>query len=202
LETDEKRTNTILFISFFVGIVLIGLVYIIFTKHGFNISGVTHRGKIQRVTNGTLKFDKSLTVGEAFKAYKYFKHVDWSYYKDEQGREIVEATAIYDLANNNMQDKQCIDQEPTHGLPTELLAKYGFVLHKNDKGIGVQYEKYQIKYSDGTIINPKESFFSTIRDYSGTTNESLFDDLMSQGTTDINFIFKNQPMYCLVRLML
>lgn len=42
------------------------------------------------VKDGTLNFDKSITVGEAFDKYSYFSDTDWTDFKTSNGREIVQ----------------------------------------------------------------------------------------------------------------
>ncbi|WP_442765654.1 hypothetical protein [Sulfurospirillum cavolei] len=42
------------------------------------------------VKNGTLAFDKSITVGQAFDKYSYFSSTKWRSFKTDNGRQIVE----------------------------------------------------------------------------------------------------------------
>lgn len=46
-------------------------------------------GDVSIVKNGYLNFDKSITVGQAFDGYKYFKTKEWKATKTEQGRRLV-----------------------------------------------------------------------------------------------------------------
>jgi len=47
------------------------------------------------VKNGTLNFDKSLTVGEAFDRYSYFSSTEWQDFETSNGRKIVEINGIF-----------------------------------------------------------------------------------------------------------
>ena len=42
------------------------------------------------VKNGTLDFDKSITVGQAFDKYKYFSSTKWKCFSTDNGKKIVE----------------------------------------------------------------------------------------------------------------
>ncbi|TSK08555.1 MAG: hypothetical protein FPO08_04405 [Geobacter sp.] len=48
------------------------------------------------VKNGVLDIDKSLTVGQAFSSYKYFKNKTWKATKDIQGRRFVTFKGVFD----------------------------------------------------------------------------------------------------------
>lgn len=54
-------------------------------------------GNISLVKGGILDLDKSLTVGEAFENYKYFKKVKWDNFKSDDKRDMVEVMAEYDI---------------------------------------------------------------------------------------------------------
>jgi hypothetical protein len=46
--------------------------------------------QIDLVKDGTLNYDKSLTVGEALEDYSYFKDTSWNLIEADQGRKVVE----------------------------------------------------------------------------------------------------------------
>jgi hypothetical protein len=52
---------------------------------------------IAYVKGSTLDIDKSVTIGNAFDNYKYFKSVSWEAGEDEQKRQIVTFKGVYDL---------------------------------------------------------------------------------------------------------
>jgi len=117
-------------------------------------SGCSNR-KVEEVKNGVLKFDKSLTVGEAFDNYKYCKNVKWESFKTDNGREIVQVTCDYDVFNKDNSEyyRKLFKQEGLKKLEItyqfdilktgnkfELRGEYlksidknGKVLYKNDK---------------------------------------------------------------------
>lgn len=49
------------------------------------------------VKNGVLEMNGSLTVGEAFDNYKYFKEVEWSEFESDNGRDVVEIYGTADM---------------------------------------------------------------------------------------------------------
>ena len=54
-------------------------------------------GTEKTVKNGRIKLDESITLGQAFGNYAYFKNVKWESFKDEQGRKIVQVTGEIDM---------------------------------------------------------------------------------------------------------
>lgn len=59
--------------------------------------GFTGCGDVSKVKNGTLEFDKSLTIGEAFDNYKYFKKTDWSEITTDNGKKVVQVDGIVNM---------------------------------------------------------------------------------------------------------
>jgi hypothetical protein len=55
---------------------------------------------ISIVKNGYLDDYKTITVGEAFDNYKYFKKVTWDSFKTDNGTKIVEVKGYLDTKNN------------------------------------------------------------------------------------------------------
>lgn len=53
---------------------------------------VTGCSDVGVVKNGTLNFDNSITVGEAFDKYSYFSSTNWKSFETSNGRKIVEVT--------------------------------------------------------------------------------------------------------------
>lgn len=56
--------------------------------------------KVSMVKNGTLEFDKSLTVGQALDKYKYFKNTKWEVITTENGKKVVQAIGQIALDNH------------------------------------------------------------------------------------------------------
>jgi hypothetical protein len=52
---------------------------------------------IELVKNGTLRFDRSLTLAQALSNYQYFNSVRWENYESKNGRNIVAATCSIDI---------------------------------------------------------------------------------------------------------
>ncbi len=50
---------------------------------------------ISTVKDGAMHFDNSITVGDAFDKYGYFKSTDWSSFETANGRSIVEVTGVF-----------------------------------------------------------------------------------------------------------
>jgi hypothetical protein len=63
----------------------------------FLLSGCSKTDSVALVKNGTLEIDKSVTVGNAFDHYQYFKSTSWDAGEDEQKRTIVTFTGKFDL---------------------------------------------------------------------------------------------------------
>jgi len=56
------------------------------------VSGCSDVGTVK---NGTLNFDNSITVGEAFDKYSYFSDTDWEDFETSNGRKIVQVTGEF-----------------------------------------------------------------------------------------------------------
>ncbi len=52
---------------------------------------------ISKVKTGTLAFDKSLSIGDAFDKYKYFKSTKWSDLETDNGKKVVQVDCEIDL---------------------------------------------------------------------------------------------------------
>ena len=51
---------------------------------------------VSMVKKGTLDFDKSITIGQAFDKYKYFKKIEWKEFVTDNGRKVVQVEGIVD----------------------------------------------------------------------------------------------------------
>ncbi len=56
---------------------------------------ITGCSDIDTVKDGTLNFDNSITVGEAFDKYSYFTSTNWKNFETSNGRKIVEVTGDF-----------------------------------------------------------------------------------------------------------
>lgn len=61
------------------------------------VIGLAGCGDVSLVKGGTLEFDKSLTIGEAFENYKYFKSVSWEELTTDNGKKIVQVNAVINM---------------------------------------------------------------------------------------------------------
>ena len=59
------------------------------------IAGCSDVSDVSVVKNGTLSFDKSITVGDAFDKYSYFTSTSWEDFETSNGRKIVEVIGIF-----------------------------------------------------------------------------------------------------------
>lgn len=50
---------------------------------------------VDTVKGGTLNFDSSITVGQAFDKYSYFKSTKWRDFETSNGRKIVEVEGVF-----------------------------------------------------------------------------------------------------------
>jgi hypothetical protein len=56
---------------------------------------ITGCSNVDTVKDGTLNFDNSITVGEAFDKYSYFSDTEWTDFETSNGRRIVQVTGIF-----------------------------------------------------------------------------------------------------------
>ena len=56
---------------------------------------ITGCSNVDTVKDGTLNFDNSITVGEAFDKYSYFSDTDWEDFETLNGRKIVQVTGEF-----------------------------------------------------------------------------------------------------------
>jgi len=56
---------------------------------------ITGCSDVDTVKDGTLNFDNSITVGEAFDKYSYFTSTSWKNFETSNGRKIVEVTGDF-----------------------------------------------------------------------------------------------------------
>ena len=132
---EVPQTQRVIILGF------LGLVFI-----GVLISGINEvTGDVAFVKNGILEFDKSITVGEAFDNYKYFKNVKWEAFTSENGRRVVQVTGELD-----------IDRMPTlsflknEGIK-KIYAIFQFVINRDGESFKFHTLGFKLVLNDGTV---------------------------------------------------
>lgn len=108
---------------------------------------------ISSVKNGTLEFDKSLTVGQAVDKYRYFKKTEWEELKEDNGRRVVQATGFFDISKHPTIN--------TNNNPLLKLAyiRFQFILNQ-DNTFQLGWCGFGAEKTDGTTIEPEKSSIS------------------------------------------
>ena len=134
-----------------------------------------------RVKDGTLDLDKSITVGKAFESYSYFKKVVWSHYTDKQGREIVQVDAEFDIPKILKTEPKLNALESAAAaaflsaaskLPPEAVTLHyivRFALNKGDKGFSPYNAEYIVSSTD-------PSYKKVLENSPGVTNGIITND--------------------------
>lgn len=101
------------------------------------------------VKNGTLEFDKGLTVGQAIDKYKYFKHTTWEAVKTENGKRVVNVTGELDVSR--------YPHLNTDEIPhlKSAYIKFQFVINQ-DKTFEMKWCGLGAERNDGDKIEPDE----------------------------------------------
>ena len=101
---------------------------------------------INLVKQGTLKIDRTLTVGQAFNSYKYFKDVKWSTYVTKRGRRVVCATCKFSKIPRflrrwdlNLSDKTV----------EEITGSFLFTVYRNSNSFNFYYWSMTCKMRNG-----------------------------------------------------
>ena len=132
---DVPQTRRVIVLGFF------GLFFV-----GILASGIKETtSDVALVKGGILDFDKSITVGEAFDNYKYFKNVKWEAFTSENGRRVVQVTGELD-----------IDRMPTLSfLKNEGLKKayaiFQFVINRDGRSFNFHTVGFKLVLKDGTV---------------------------------------------------
>lgn len=79
---------------------------------------------VSTIKNGTLEFDKSITVGQAFDKYKYFSSTKWKSFSTDNGKKIVEVEGTF--KNEYLQHKEWEDRFASASLIVQ------FKINKDD----------------------------------------------------------------------
>lgn len=106
-------------------------------------------GDVSIVKNGTLAFDKSLTVGQALDKYQYFKKTTWEAVKTDNGKRIVNVTGDLDVSRYPHLNTDELPQ-----LKSAYL-KFQFVVNQ-DKTFEVKWCGVGVEKTDGEKKEPDE----------------------------------------------
>lgn len=82
---------------------------IIFIVLGLLVFSGCNSGNVSKVKNGFLDDKKSLTIGEAFDNFKYFKSTKWTEFKTDNGKAIVQVYCVVDIDKVNADEKDKLD---------------------------------------------------------------------------------------------
>lgn len=102
-------------------------------------------GDVALVKNGILEFDKSITVGEAFDNYKYFKNVKWEAFTSENGRRVVQVTGELDI------DKLPIWSIWKQEGLKRAYAIFQFVVNRDGESFKFHTLGFKAVLKDGTV---------------------------------------------------
>ena len=96
--------------------------YLVIVLSIFMITGCSN--DVSTIKNGTLEFDKSITVGQAFDKYKYFSSTKWKSFSTDNGKKIVEVKG--DFKNEYLQHMKWEDKFASASLIVQ------FTINKDD----------------------------------------------------------------------
>lgn len=110
---------------------------------------------ISKVKDTVLEFDKSLTVGQAFDNYQYFKSKKWEDIRSDNGKELVQFEGILnidlDLPRMIELKKSC----------KEVKVVFQFVKNK-DNTVEIHAYGTQVTNIDGTTQEAREGYFAPL----------------------------------------
>ncbi|TLU83196.1 MAG: hypothetical protein FDX30_09065 [Chlorobium sp.] len=111
------------------------------------------------IKDGVLKFDNTLTVGQAFDNYKYFNKVQWNSSKSENGRRIVTVIANIDLdkANNSTDSDNTSDNHLSN--IKHIQFKQEFIINV-DNTFNAGWYGVIGEIKDGTEVYPEKKSLS------------------------------------------
>lgn len=100
-------------------------------------------GDVALVKHGILEFDKSLTIGQAFDNYKYFKNTKWELITTNNGKKVVQVTGSFDASANGSYFQN-------------VFVKYQFQINQ-DKTFELLWCGYGAHKNDGSKIEPLQT---------------------------------------------
>lgn len=131
-----------------IGIVFVFILLASFDATTLNKVNLFAKGSnVSLVKNGYLEFDKSITVGQAFNHYAYFKNVEWKSFTTENGRNIVQVNSFMDL-----------DKHPTGKQLKEQINSWEVIIQwriNSDNTFEIQYYGLKIIKKNGELKEQK-----------------------------------------------
>lgn len=124
---------------------------------------------ISMVKKGTLEFDKSISIGQAFDKYKYFKKTEWKELVTDNGKKVVQVEGIVDfklfpedfyvIGKENIQEARIVAQFTINEDDTFNLSYYGQEMIKIDgKEDAVRLNDYGVKMGIKAIYENKPTW--------------------------------------------
>ncbi len=124
---------------------------------------------ISMVKKGTLEFDKSISIGQAFDKYKYFKKTEWKELVTDNGKKVVQVEGIVDfklfpedfyvIDKENIQEARIVAQFTINKDDTFNLSYYGQEMIKIDgKEDAVRLNDYGVKRGIKAIYENKPTW--------------------------------------------
>jgi len=97
------------------------VVFFLLTTVGFSSDK-----NISLVKNSVLTFDKSLTIGEAFESYSFFKSVKWEAFKTDRNRQIVKFIGTFDNGRELLLEgvSYCEENPPKTDMKDKLISAH------------------------------------------------------------------------------
>ncbi len=126
------------------------LLLIIVVSTGCDKAKSLTNSDVSIVKNGTLEFDKSITVGQAIDKYRYFTKTDWESMKEENGRRIVQTTAQIDITKYPEVNKIKIPDLKS------AFFKFQFVINQ-DKTFQIGWCGFGAEMNAGKKIEPDKT---------------------------------------------
>lgn len=123
--------------------------------------------------NGYLEFDKSITVGQAFDGYKYFKSKKWISYKTDQGRRVVEFSGAVDMGNPDNQLTILSTEKPsTIETKVQFLINGDNTYSVADVNMAGTMQDGSVK--DGNVLGSRANVMEAIFANRSFTNLAIF----------------------------
>lgn len=107
-------------------------------------------GEVPTVKAGILDFDKSLTIGQAFDSYQYFKSTKWEDLKTDNGRK---GCLVKCEIDTNMHPTINVSRNPDL---KSVEMQYQFFVNQ-DKSIQVNWCGIAVEKTDGSRIEPEKN---------------------------------------------
>jgi hypothetical protein len=147
----------------------------------FFLIGCSKMDPVALVKGSTLDIDKSVTIGNAFDNYKYFKSVVWDAGQDEQKRQIVTFKGIYDpnkfAGSLYLINLELTPEKIAKALQANPGLEYSFVVQFK---LAVDGKSFEVGFS-GIHVSENEN---------GKPSETEQQDENNQ---ELQAVYQNQP---------